>query len=109
VPEFPVYIPEPIRLQTLKVNDLRVTGPGGIVFEKVREEVQAIVCTDLDLVALPNGECVHDDLVGEMVNVIFYRAFEIVQIIRHFFRQQREAATLHGEDAGVDPVPLRRR
>jgi len=81
VRELTVDVPESVWLEALKVNDRCRVGPGRIVFEKVRQKVQAMVCGNSDLVALANGECVHNDLVGEMVHVLVDRAFQILEIV----------------------------
>lgn len=81
MPELTFEKPKLVWLEALKVNDGRSVGPGRIVAEKVGEEVQTILRRDGDFVALTNSECVHDDLVGEIVYVVFDRAFEIVQVV----------------------------
>ena len=76
-----VDIPEFIRLQALKVNDQRLHHPVGIVLKKIREEVESIIGRNGYSVALTDRECVHDDLVGEMMDLIFNRAFEVFEIM----------------------------
>jgi len=100
-------IPKLVRLEALKVNDQRARGPCGIVLEKVCEEVEVVVRNDSHGVALADGESVHDDFVGEMMDVVFNRAFEIFEIMGHLVGKQIEPASLHGENTRVDPVPLR--
>ena len=81
MPEFAFDKPKSVWLEALKVNDGRSVGPGRSVPEKVGEKVQTIVRRDRDFVALANGECVHDDLIREIVHVVFNRTFEIGEVV----------------------------
>ncbi|HJT66059.1 MAG TPA: hypothetical protein VJ749_06380 [Pyrinomonadaceae bacterium] len=63
------------------MNDQRARGPRGIILEKVGEEVEVVTGNNRNGVALANGEGVHDDFVGEVVDVVFIRAFEVFKVM----------------------------
>jgi len=79
------------------------------VLEEVREKIEAVIGRDGNRIAFADGERVHDDFVREVVNVVFDGAFEVLEIVRDLFGKQVETPPLHGENTGVDPVPLWRR
>jgi hypothetical protein len=65
----------------MKVDNLRARGPRWIVLEKVRQKVVTIVWNDSDCIGLPDCECVHNDLVGMLVNATGNSAFQVLEIV----------------------------
>ena len=90
-----IAIPEPVWLQSVKVDDPGACGPGRIVFEIVVKTVEAVVRNDGHRLALANGECVHDDFVGEMVDAVGDDVIEIIEIVGKLGLEQLKPTALY--------------
>ena len=101
-----IDVPELVRLNAVKVDDLRARGPFRIVVEKVGEKVVAVVGDEGHCIGFANGECVHHDLIRVIVGAVCNRALEVLEVVCNLFGENLESASLHGKHAGVDPVPL---
>lgn len=81
MPKLSFAIPKALRLQTVKVDNLRAGGPGWIVFEEVSEEVVTIIRDNRDGITLADGECVHYDLVRMLVDTVDDRMFQVLEVM----------------------------
>lgn len=77
------------------MNELRVCEPRRIVFEIVGEEVDAVVRDDGHRIRFAHGECVHDDLVREMVDAVVDYVVQVVEIMCEFVLKDLESTALN--------------
>lgn len=90
-----VRVPIPIRLQAVKMNNLRPPGPARIMLKIVRQEVLAIVRDHSDGVCVSHCKCIHDDLVSRGVETIGDSALEILQVVIYFSLTKVKSCSLN--------------
>lgn|GEM_PF-6362857 len=89
-----IAIPKAVRFQSVKVDDPGVRGPCRIVFKIVVKKVEMVVRDNGHSLAFADGERVHDDFVGKMMDAVVDHAIQAFEIAGDFVSQKLESAAL---------------